>query len=305
MITIALYTTIYPGVESFLRDWYRSVLEQTDQEYQLWIGLDSIGVEAAKNAMGADPKATWVAAASGDTPGQIRQRALARIVERYDGVVLVDSDDVLHSSRVASARAALQTCDLAGCSLRLVDQQGRDLGMTFGLPPQARPEDVLPRNNVFGFSNSAYRSDLLRRCLPIPDTAVLVDWYLATKAWVYEARLVFDPVVRMDYRQHDANMARVRPPFNRQQIFQDTERVRQHFQLMRVAPTVKGKSERFAAIERVAEDIELFHRDVVLQPTKLDQYVEAINLLKPAPLWWSCVAHPMLRHMWMPARSRS
>ena len=168
-INLALYTTIYPGVESFLRDWYRSVLEQTDQDYQLWIGLDTIGVEAAKDAMGADPKATWVAAASGDTPAQIRQRALAQIVERHDGVVLVDSDDVLHPSRVASARAALQTSDLAGCALRLVDQQGRDLGMTFGLPPQARPEDVLPRNNVFGLSNSAFRSDLLRRCLPIPD----------------------------------------------------------------------------------------------------------------------------------------
>lgn len=305
MKTIALYTTIYPGVESFLRDWYRSVLEQTDQDYQLWIGLDSIGVDTVKNAVGADPKATWVAAASGDTPAQIRQRALAQIVERYDGVVLVDSDDVLHPSRVASARAALQTSDLAGCALRLVDQKGRDLGMTFGLPPQARPEDVLPRNNVFGFSNSAFRSDLLRRCLPIPDTAVLVDWYLATKAWVYEARLAFDVAVRMDYRQHGANMARVRPPFSRQQILQDTERVRQHFQLLRVAPVVGCNSHRLAAIGQVAADIELFYQNVVLQPTKLDQYGEAINLLNPAPLWWSCVAHPMLRHMWTPARSRS
>ena len=305
MKNLALYTTIYPGVESFLRDWYRSVLEQTDQDYQLWIGLDTIGVEAAKDAMGADPKATWVAGASGDTPAQIRQRALAQIVERHDGVVLVDSDDVLHPSRVASARAALQTSDLAGCALRLVDQQGRDLGMTFGLPPQARPEDVLPRNNVFGFSNSAFRSDLLRRCLPIPDSAVLVDWFLATKAWLYEARLAFDAVVRMDYRQHGANTARVRPPFSRQQIIEDTERVRHHFRLLRVAPAAGGNSERLAAIERVAADIELFFRDIVLQPEKLDQYVEAVNLLNPAPLWWSCVAHPMVRHMWTPARSRS
>jgi hypothetical protein len=287
-----------------LRDWYRSVLEQTDQDYQLWIGLDTIGVGAATEAMGADPKATWVMAASGDTPAQIRQHALAQIVETCDGVVLVDSDDVLHPSRVASARAALQTGDLAGCALRLIDQGGRNLGLTFGLPPQARPEDVLPRNNVFGLSNSAFRSNLLRRCLPIPAAAVLVDWFLATKAWLYGARLAFDAVVRMNYRQHGANIARVRSPFSRDQVVQDTERVRHHFQILRAAPMGGCMADRLAAVERVAADIEAFHQHVVLQPMQLERYVQALNALKLAPLWWSCVAHPSLSQLWTPGRNR-
>ena len=233
---LALYTTIYPGVEVYLKDWYRSVLEQTDQDYQLWIGLDTLNVGDVKKAIAADPKATWVAATSGDTPAQVRQRALAQIIEVCDGVVLVDSDDVLHATRVASARAALQKSDLAGCALQLVDQQGLDLGLTLRLPPQARLEDVLPRNNIYGLSNSAFRSGMLQLCLPIPVSTVLVDWFLATKAWLYDAKLSFDNVVRMKYRQHSANMVRIRPPFSWGQVIQDTERVRQHFQIIHNDP---------------------------------------------------------------------
>ena len=130
-------------------------------------------------------------AGQGDTPATIRQRALAQIVERHDAVVLVDSDDVMHPTRVATARAMLRGHDLAGCALRLVDERGSSLDMTFTLPPDMAPEDVFPRTNAFGLSNTAFRADVLRRCLPIPAAAVLVDWYLSTRAWLLGASLGF------------------------------------------------------------------------------------------------------------------
>lgn len=297
--TLALYTTIYPGVEAYLQDWYRSVQYPTDKDFQLWIGLDTMRVECAIEAMGGDPKATWVPAAPGDMPAQIRQRALERIIETCDGVVLVDSDGLLHPSRVAAACEALRTSDLAGCALGLVDRQGERLGLTLGLPPMTGPESVFPRNNVFGLSNSAFRSDLLRKCLPIPATAELVDWFLATKAWLYGARLSFDDIVRMDYRQHGENMARVRPPFSGHQITRDTQRVLHHFQIVRASFTSGVMAGRLAELEGVATDVELFFGDIVLRPTRLESYAQALNDLEPAPLWWSCVAHPSLQQMWI------
>jgi len=296
--TLCLYTTVYPGVEAFLPDWYQSVQKQTDQDYQLWIGLDVISREAAIEAMGSDPKATWVPAAPGDTPAQVRQRAFERIVKICDGVVLVDSDDILHVSRVAAAREALQTSDLAGCALRLVDQEGRDLDLTLRLPVMAGPENVFPRNNVFGLSNSAFRAQLLRRCLPIPATAALVDWFLATRAWLLGAKLTFEKIVRMDYRQHDKNMAQVRPPFSGNQIIRDTQCVLHHFQIIRASSTFETMADRLAELEEVAADVEMFYRNIVLQPTQRECYVQALNALAPAPLWWSTVAHPSLRKMW-------
>src|ERR1051325_9052353 len=172
---VAVYTTIYPGVEVYLLDWYRSVRAQTDRDFRLWIGLDGIEPEAVEAVVGEQLEAIWVRAERGETPAQIRQRALVGIVDTCDAVVLVDSDDVLRETRVAAARAALEKSDLAGCALRLVDVGGRELGLTFALPPELRAKDVLPKNNVFGFSNSTYRSELLRRCLPVPAGGVLVD----------------------------------------------------------------------------------------------------------------------------------
>ncbi len=262
-----------------------------------------LGIEPVQNMLGSDLKANWVVAPSGASPAQIRQLALARIVETCAEVVLVDSDDLLHPSRVAAARADLQANELAGCALCLIDQQGKDLGLTFGLPPHFEPEDVFPRNNVFGFSNSAFRSEILRRCLPIPADAVLVDWFLATRAWLLGARLAFDDVPRMDYRQHPTNTARVRFPFSRDQVISDTALVRQHFQLLLAEPRRDYMAERACALRSAMEEVEEFHENIVLHPGQLDEYVQALNALHPPPLWWCCVAYPALEHMWTGPKS--
>lgn len=296
--SLAVYTTIYPGLEAYLVDWFRSLRRQTDQEFQLWIGLDEVDNKVVENMLGSDLKANWVKSSLSTTPAQIRQQALSQIVEECSAVVLVDSDDLLHPSRVAAARTALENSELAGCALRLIDQQGQDLGLIFDLPPALRPADVLPRNNIFGFSNSAYRSDLLKKCLPIPADVVLVDWFLSTRAWLLGAKLAFDHAPRMDYRQHPANMARVKFPVSPDQVISDTALVRRHFQLMLAEDRCDYLADRYDALGRAAREIDEFYQRIVLHPAKLDGYVKALNALQPAPLWWACVAYPTLGHMW-------
>jgi hypothetical protein len=301
-MTLAVYTTFYPGVEGYLVDWYRSLRQQTDQHFQLWIGLDMLRRESIQRLLGGDLNADWVVAPPGATTAQVRQRALAQIVETCSAVVLVDSDDLLHPTRVAAARTALEASELAGCALCLVDQQGKDLGLTFSLQAQLGPDDVFPRNNVFGFSNSAFRSDLLRRCLPIPDRAVLVDWFLATRAWLLGARLAFDRSPQMDYRQHANNTARTRFPFTPDQVISDTALVQQHFQLVLAQPRREFLVERVAELRRVAAEVEAFQQQVVLDAGHLDDYVQALNDLQQAPLWWATVANPALGYMWTTGR---
>jgi hypothetical protein len=298
MGALALCTAIYPGVETYLAGWYDAVRWQTDQDYQLWVGLDMVSVETAKKAMRGDPDAVWVPGQKGDSPATIRQRLLAQVVERHDAVVLVDSDDIMHPTRVAAARALLRSSDLAGCALRLVDERGSSLNMTFTLPPNMAPEDAFPRTNVFGLSNTAFRAEMLRRCLPIPPAAVLVDWYLSTRAWLLGASMAFGERAEMDYRQHSANMARVRAPFDEQQVIEDTERVRQHFQLVRTFALEGADPQRVADLEQAAADVEAFHERVVSRPALLARYLQDLNEQQSTHLWWSWVANPALRHLW-------
>ncbi len=298
MTTLALYTTMFPGCERYLRSWHESLIDQTDRGFRLWVGLDELSIDAVTSAMGGDPGAFWVQGEEGDTPAQIRQRALEQIVLSHDSVVLVDSDDVLHPTRVAVARGHLQKSQLVGCALRLVDERGEPHGGLIALPSAARCEDVLPRGNVFGLSNSAYRTQLLRQCLPIPPSVSLVDWYLATRAWLLGASMAFDNEVGMDYRQHGANMVKVKPPYTSQQIKADTERVLKHYELLLSALPRHSLPERVASLNRAAEDTGRFYRRVVLEPGLLVEYADALNALVIEPIWWSWVACPSLRGMW-------
>ena len=113
MSAIALYTAVYPGAVPFLDEWYASVQAQADRDFDLWISLDGLTETAVTAQLGDRPAATFVVAEPGFTPAQVRQQALARIADRYEAVILVDSDDLLHPDRVAAARAWLDGADVA------------------------------------------------------------------------------------------------------------------------------------------------------------------------------------------------
>jgi hypothetical protein len=298
MSAIALYTAVYPGALRFVPEWYGSVRAQADRDFDLWISLDGVAEAALAAQLGERPAATFVVADVGFTPAQVRQQALARIAGHYDAVVLVDSDDLLHPDRVAAARAWLEGADVAACGLRLIDEAGRPLGVSLAPPRYAEAETTLPRTNVFGLSNTAYRSDVLRSCLPIPRAAALVDWYLITMAWLQGARLTFDPTPRMDYRQHGANMARIRSPFTAERVRADTALVREHFRLVLDSLPAGALPVRVTQVRDAAADLDAFARQIVDDPQELDRYVSDINAAPPPLVWWASVAYPPLRSSW-------
>jgi hypothetical protein len=298
MSTVALYTAVYPGVVRFLAEWYASVERQADRDFDLWISLDGLTEAEVVERLGTRPPATFVVAELGFTPAEVRQQALTRIADHYDAVVLVDSDDLLHPDRVAAARARLQGADVVACGLRLVDEGGQPLGVSLATPPDGDADTTLPRTNVFGLSNTAYRSGVLRACLPIPAAAVLVDWYLVTMAWLQGARLAFDPIPRMDYRQHGSNMARIRSPFTTERVWADTALVREHFRLVLDGMPKGAYPARATQVRDAATDVEAFDQRVVQDPSMLSRYVRELNAAPPPLIWWASVAHPPLRSFW-------
>ena len=296
---LAAYTTIYPAVLKYLPEWYESVQAQTDRDFELWIGLDELKQTDIEDTLGGHVKARWVQAPASSTPAQVRDIALSQLIGAGRDVVLVDSDDILHPSRVTAARRELRMSDLAACALNIVDESGQSLGLEFNFDPAVRLSHILPGNNVFGFSNSAYRCELLGRCLPIPKDAILVDWYLATRAWLFGAKLSFDHDARMKYRQYDANTARVRLPFRPDQILSDSVLVSRHFQLVLASSGQENfLPARWDQFLRVARDFEQFEGYINRSPANLNAYLESLNVAVKQPIWWTSVAYSPLAHMW-------
>lgn len=294
---LAMYTTIYPGVEPYLAEWYRSVLAQTDHDFTLWIGLHGVEPGTVTRAVGQELEARWVPVPASATPAQVRSAALAELLTEHDAVVFVDSDDVLLPSRVEAARAALRSADVSGCALAVMDTAGRDLAVTFGALDGDDAADLLPRYNVFGLSNTAYRADTLRRCLPTPDDCLLYDWLLATRAWSAGATLAFDETPRMRYRQYAANTAPMLPPFTGPQVLAASSRVLDHYDIMlhdgwRFPPAHQRR------LDAERQRVKRFDAAMRSAPDTLQTYVEQLNQLPPLRVWWWQVAHPQLEHLW-------
>jgi glycosyltransferase involved in cell wall biosynthesis len=294
---LAVYSTVYAGVEPYLRPWYQSVLAQTDRDFDLWVAVDSLSPDYVKEKTGAGSKPINFAAGKKGTPARIRECALQQLVNDYDAIVFVDSDDLLYPTRVESARKALEQYDVTACSLTIIDEAGSDLGISFGQTDGEELATLLPRYNVFGMSNTAYRCDVLRNCFPLGDACELVDWALATRAWAAGANLNFNPRPQMAYRQYASNVAPVLLPFSNSKILKATNRVLSHYRCMLESEyPVNGKvGDRLRSAQCRAT---LFHEAISISAETLADYVKALNKKTPRYLWWWCVAHPELEYIW-------
>ncbi len=292
---VALYTAWYPGVEPFLHDWTASVEAQTDTDFDVWISLDGLDPDRVATKVPVPHGASWIVSPPGKTPTQVRLQGIAMLAERYDALVFCDSDDWLLPDRIASSRAALEGHDVTACGLRVVDGLGRDLGLVFGPGAPVEWATFLPRFNVFGLSNTAYRAQALRGLPPPPPDCVALDWYLATRAWCGGFSLHFDETPRMVYRQYPANTARILQPFTAEDIVRATEVVRAHHHALQELP---GPGSIGQGLAQAREQVLLFSDRVVARRDRLDRYAARLNRLQPRYVWWWCVAHPALEDLW-------
>jgi hypothetical protein len=296
---LAMYATAYPGAEPFLPAWVASLRAQTDRDFDLCIGVDGLPVEELERVLDGLQRVEIVPALAGWRPAQVRRAAIEPLLDRYDGVIFVDTDDELLPSRVAAAREELRTWDVSGCRLRIMDQTGRDLDLIFGPADGEDPCGYLPRWNAFGLSNTAYRTETLRGCLPVPDDCVLFDWLLASRAWLMGASLGFDPEPRMRYRQYSGNTAGVLGPSTPAGVRAATELVRTHHEhLLGGIGEAAGPRQKELLTARAA--VERFACWSSESEGALERYVSQLNALPRRYLWWWSVAHPELEYLWKP-----
>jgi hypothetical protein len=294
---LALYTTVYEGVEKYLKDWYESVQRQTDSDFDLYIGCDRLQPSEVETITRQSIHANWVESINAN-PVQLRESAIRKILRNnHPAVIFVDADDMLHPTRVEAARETMRRASVGGCALDIVTETGESTGFRFGPTGLIDLTESLPRCNFFGMSNTVYRADLLEQCLPIPPDCVIMDWFLITRAWAAGAAIEFDSTRRMYYRQHPANLARVLPPFSAEYAKKATDLVLRHY--VTVLRDIPELSESIRKILVAAQErVRTFHSVVVLDEPRLAEYVCALNQLPPTFTWWTCVAHPELEHLW-------
>jgi hypothetical protein len=294
---VAVFTTVYPEGLKFLFHFFNSISEQIDRNFDLWIGLDRINEEDLIAYELDRFRVIFVKRAENESNISLRRRTIELMIENYYGIIFVDSDDILAPARVSISRSFLKTYDLYGCAMKIINEDGTDMNNTLRMPPGTDLSSLIPRFNIFGLSNTSYSTSMLHKCLPFPDDCLLLDWFLSTRAWFHGAKIYFDPMELMSYRQWSLNTARVVPPFTPEQILISTELVLQHYHFVLTSIPEISDSNR-NNYEKIQSNIKLFYDSINQYPIVFQEYIQQLNQLRSYHIWWTCVAHPELESIW-------
>ena len=290
----ALFSTVHPAAAPYVADFLRSVAAQEDRDFTLWLAFDLIEPAHFQEAL-TPFSDLQVVLSDNDTPASLRQRALEHLLPTCDAVIFVDSDDVLYPSRVREAKLGLQDCDVYGCPLELIAQNGERLHRCLSAPEQDWTA-AMPYTNVFGLSNTAYRTSIFEHLLPVPTEVTLVDWFFATRAYLSGARLSFGSTPQMAYRQYPNNTARILPPFSPAYIARAAQLVLGHLRTVINYPH-EAPELSLEPFEARLRDVERFA--TAMQGERLETYTDALNARpQEVYLWWEYVAHKELSYLW-------
>ena len=283
----ALVTVFYPEALQYVSKWKTSVQKQDAQNFDLVIGLNGLSAEDVDIS---DISAN-VQFVDGSHGMSLRRTLFQGLADTYDAAVLVDADDILLPRRVRVACDALREADVYGCAMHIVDEQLTPLDMVF---PVEKPP--ITHGNVWGCSNTAYRTEVLCEAARFPDTCVLADWYMATLATSAGAQFVFDANPAMQYRVRSGAPTNPSEPYTPSVLRQATNLVEDHLKLVSNDPSVN--LELHEQLQQRLSEVVAF-RQAIQSDDIVRSYLQVLQTIVPSQrVWWECVAHTMLKDLW-------
>ena len=215
--SIQILLACYNG-QAYIEEQIRSILAQSETDWQLLIRDDgSFDGTNAKLRQWAEKDAR-ICLVQGGASGGAKQN-FAKLMEQATApyVMFCDQDDVWHADKIARTWAKMkqmeqqfgtQTPLLVHSDLRVVDQAGKEMAPSMAAYQKLDLTrtgfcQLLCQNVVTGCTMMANRA-LIRCVLPLPEQAIMHDWYLALTAACF-GKIGLEKEQTMDYRQHGNN----------------------------------------------------------------------------------------------------
>lgn len=205
---------------SFLREQMNSVLMQKGEPFCVLVGDDQSEDDTLDilTAYAFDHPSRVRILASSEVKGGAKGN-FSRIVSQSTApyIAFCDQDDVWHEDKLHSSLKEMQRLEalhpgkpvLVHSDLEVVDEQLNPIAASFfdyqRLPrQQASLLDQLVKNNVTGCTMLINRR-ALQIALPIPEDAIMHDWWIACRVLQSEGAIGFIDKPLVKYRQHNAN----------------------------------------------------------------------------------------------------
>lgn len=219
---IAILLATYNG-DKYLDEQIQSILDQSFQNWQLFIrddGSTDKTMDIIRQWLKFDDRINIVTDDQGRIGAAKNFQALMQVVkkEKYQYILFCDQDDIWNPDKISKQYYIFkQLEDLYGnnmplllhSDLEVVDSHLKTIHKSFlqyqGLfhENDYPLKTLLVQNFVTGCTVMINRS-LLEKALPLPESAMMHDWWLALCAAIF-GKIAYLPETTIKYRQHDAN----------------------------------------------------------------------------------------------------
>lgn len=207
MSKIALFTVFYPGAETYVDEFFNSVLNQTYKNFDLIIVNDGYKDD---NLASHCPNLNIIELRGDATISGNRAIGINYAIDNvYDYLFLCDVDDYMYPTRVEHVLESFGNNDIIVNDLDIVDADRKLIVKDYFQKTinanTILDKDFIKDKNIFGFSNSALKVSAFSK-VSFPVDLKVVDWYFFTQLLNEGLKAQFLDESLTEYRQHSGNM---------------------------------------------------------------------------------------------------
>lgn len=275
---IAFLSVVFPSIERFLDDFFKSLEAQTFKDFDLLIINDGLeDFDAYKKRFSG---LHIIEIGFNDTPAKIRELGIKQALSRgYKAIVFGDADDYFAHNRVEVSKTLLERFGIVVNDIELVNVRGEQLIKGY-LSKRIKnkhvvaPDDIRD-SNFMGLSNTAVRAELLEG-LEINRELIAVDWFIFSVLLKKGSKAVFTSETETFYRQYGGNTIGLDSIDNKKMKNAIKAKLLHFREMAKYYPEYKMPYKRMKVLE-----------EKISNKFFLKEYMETICLRKiENPFWW-------------------
>lgn len=277
---------VYPAVERYLLDFFDSLSNQKDQDFDVYLINDRLNnIEFYKKKY-SSLKITIKN--MGGSPALLRKAGIEWVLKNnFDIIVFADADDYFSENRIALSKLLLNHNDIVCNELVLFGDsypsQISYLGNHFQERNIICNKDIYS-GNCLGLSNTALNTTQITDInIEVPENLVAFDWLFYSHLLLKDKRAIFTREIKTFYRQHNSNIGNFYL-ITDEQILHGVNVKRIHYHTL--SPFDNWYREQAMIFQNLYQRL---YDDIHFK----GKYCNALRIQMPAfPLWWECIKSP-------------
>lgn len=284
-----VFTTVYKIMEDYLIDFLNCLNAQTYLDYKLLILND--GLENLSSYINNYNFDVEIIDIKGNLSiSEVRQKGIEYCIKnKYEYIIFADSDDYFSNDRIEKSLDYLKSGnDIIINNLSIVNNNKIPMCNDYFRELIGKKISFIDEidGNYFGLSNTAVRTELLKKVIPIPKYIEVVDWWIFSILCYHTDKIYFVKNVYTYYRQYANNYIGAKKVLNKDAIMKGIKVKRhQYYSLYRyflesdlnMSKYFKCKSDNFNKLEN------LLNWDM----SNFDRYIKILNSRNHNNSWWS------------------